>query len=117
MAKWYRRWICFQCRNEFETPVEVASGGTPNISGEKAVWCPRCNRRADSGSTAYIKIEELMAEVDKVVNSLNNVGAGEEYDPERDHHQADGILLEFIGALTHNSKIRDAFNKIPKWYA
>jgi DNA-directed RNA polymerase subunit RPC12/RpoP len=116
MAKWYRRWICFQCRNEFEAPVERESE-TQNISGEKTVWCPKCNHRADAGGPAFIQIEDLENLVQETVKSLNNVGAGEEYDPERDHHQADGILLEFIEALTHNSKIRDAFNKIPKWYA
>lgn len=45
-----RTWMC-DCGHVWSQPVEYAD--TTNLSGEKTVWCPKCNKRAVEGSPVF----------------------------------------------------------------
>lgn len=46
----YRKWTCWNCSNEWVSEVEMSKVGTANISGEKTVYCPNCNKAGSVGS-------------------------------------------------------------------
>ena len=67
----------------------------------------RYQRRYGSGGNLVMEItkKELIDALEKIASNNS--------DPEKDHGDADDLLLNFI----NDKKVKIAFNKIHKWYA
>jgi hypothetical protein len=69
-----RIWDCWNCGNKWIAKVEL--GPTPNISGEKTVYCPKCNQRGSCGSphkVIEIRGDQLVCKDRYSIDSIENV--------------------------------------------
>jgi hypothetical protein len=49
----------------------------------------------------------------QLIREMKRVNREEKDDPESNHGKMDQLLLDYIG----NEKVRQEFDKLPKWYA